>query len=196
VKNPAFAGFFLHKIKELWSYVNRVIKKGWRMKYSIFLISVIFVSFVQADVYKYTNKQGKTAYSDTPVVGAEKVVVPPVMTYEAASIPTKETVVIGGKEESEEGAIPYSYINVTSPAEQGTVRSNQGLVNVTYQLQPALKKGDRVELFLDGVVQESFNIQGLVRGEHIVMVQVVNNAGEQQISSPEVTFYLQHNSKQ
>ena len=166
------------------------------MKYSIFLLSVIFVSFVQADVYKYTNKQGKTAYSDTPVNGAEKVVVPPVMTYEAASIPRKEKVVIGEKKESQEGTTPYSYINVTSPTEQGTVRSNQGIVNVTYQIQPALKAGDKVELFLDGVLQESFNIQGLVRGEHVVMVQVVNEAGELQIKSPEVTFYLHQSSRQ
>lgn len=165
------------------------------MKYSIFLISVFFVSFAQADVYKYTNKQGKTAYSDTPVTGAEKVVVPPVMTYEAAPISRKETTFIGEKKELQERATPYSYINITSPAEQGTVRSNQGIVNVTYQLEPALKAGDRVELFLDGVLQESFNIQGLVRGEHVVMVQVVNEAGEQQIKSPEVTFYLHHSSR-
>lgn len=165
------------------------------MKYSIFLLSIFLVGLAQADVYKYTNKQGKTAYSDTPVAGAEKVVVPPIMTYEAASIPTKEQTVLEGKEELIEKGAYYSYINITSPDEQGTVRSNQGMVNVTYQLQPALKPGHRVELFLDGVLQESFNIQGLVRGAHVVMVQVVNEAGEQQIKSPEVTFYLHHSSR-
>jgi len=164
------------------------------MKYSIFLISFFLIGAVQADVYKYTNKQGKTAYSDTPVVGAERVVVPPVMTYQAPKIPTKAAVV-EQKKDSIEHNIAYDYLDVISPIEQGTVRSNQGIVNVTYDLQPALQKGDSIELLLDGVIRQSFNIQGLERGAHVVKVQVVGENGNMKISSSSVTFYLQHNSK-
>lgn len=179
----------------MWSYIYRVIRKGQHMKYSIFLISIFLVSFVQADVYKYTNKQGKTAYSDTPVVGAEKVVVPPVMTYEAPTIPTKETAAVEQKKESTEESIPYSYLKVISPIEQSTVRSNQGIVNVSYDLQPALQKGDSIELLVDGVVREGFNIQGIERGAHVVQVQVIAENGDIKISSSRVTFYLQRSSK-
>lgn len=165
------------------------------MKYSIFLISVFLVSFVQADVYKYTNKQGKTAYSDTPVAGAEKVVLPTVMTYEAAAIPAKKIVAVEQRKELVEENIPYSYLNVISPIEQGTVRSNEGIVNVMYDLQPALQKGDSIELLVDGFTRQGFNIQGIERGAHVVQVQVIDENGDVKISSSSVTFYLQRSSK-
>jgi len=173
----------------------RSIRKGQHMKYSIFLISIFLISFAHADVYKYTNKQGKTAYSDTPIAGAEKIVVPPIMTYEAPAIPAKKTIVEQKKNGLVEENIPYSYLNVISPVEQGTIRSNQGIVNVTYEIQPALQKGDSIELLVDGVAREGFNIQGIERGAHVVQVQVVAENGDIKISSSSVTFYLQRSSK-
>lgn len=175
--------------------LKRTIRKVLRMRLTIFLISVLVIGFAQAAVYKYTNKQGKTTYSDIPVEGAETVIVPPIMTYEAPVIPTRKATTSDQPKVLSEEFIPYSYIDIITPSEQGTVRSNQGIVNVTYKLQPALKEGDHVELFVDGIIQESFNVQGLVRGAHVVAVHVVNKDGQLQIRSSEVTFYLQHNSR-
>ena len=164
------------------------------MKRSIILITIFLAGFVQADVYKYINKQGKTAYSDTPVKGAEKVIVPPIMTYEAPNIPTKKIVTSEERKELTEANIPYDHLSIISPIEQGTVRSNQGIVNVTYDLQPALQEEDTVELLLDGVVQEGFNLEGVERGAHVVQVQVIDKNGEVKINSPGVTFYLQRST--
>ncbi len=167
------------------------------MKYGILLVSFFLVSVVQADIYKYTNKQGKTSYSDTPVTGAEKVFVPPVMTYEAPVQPTEKEKAVQPKDEAETSSenVPYSTLDIISPIDQGTVRNNQGTVNVTYDLQPALQKGDVVELLIDGVKQPNFDVQGLAPGEHTVQIQVVDSNGGFKISSQKITFYLHRNIK-
>lgn len=164
------------------------------MKYKILLISICLVSVVQAGVYKYTNKQGKTAYSDTPITGAEKIIVPPVMTYKAPAIPVNKAPIIEKK--TDMGRVLYQQVQITSPVEQESIRSNAGAVTVAYNLQPPLQEGDRVELILDGVPQQSFNLQSLSRGKHVVRVSVFNDSGEELISSLDVTFYLLRHSVQ
>lgn len=143
------------------------------MKSRVLLICFFLAGAVQADIYKYTNKQGKTSYSDTPVTGAEKVFVPPVMTYEAPVQTIEKEKAVQPKDEAETSSenVPYSTLDIISPIDQGTVRNNQGTVNVTYDLQPALQKGDVVELMIDGVKQPNFDVQGLAPGEHTVQIQ-------------------------
>jgi len=165
------------------------------MKLNILLIGLFAVGFVQADVYKYINKQGKTAYSDRPVAGAEKVIVPPVMTYEAPVITVAPTEIIEQNKSPFEQHIPYQFLEITAPRAEGTVRSNEGILNVSYELQPALQKGDSVNLLLDGIKRQGLNVQGVEKGAHVVSVEVVNENGDIQIRSLDVTFYLQRSSR-
>lgn len=59
---------------------------------------------------------------------------------------------------------------------------------MAYKIVPGLQAGDKVELFVDGARRGGMNVEGLVRGQHTVRIQAVNDAGEVQISSPAVTF--------
>ncbi|MGB1540710.1 MAG: DUF4124 domain-containing protein [Cycloclasticus sp.] len=167
------------------------------MKSRVLLICFFLAGAVQADIYKYTNKQGKTSYSDTPVTGAEKVFVPPVMTYEAPVQTIEKDKAVQPKDEAEAPSenVPYSTLDIISPIDRGTVRNNQGTVNVTYDLQPALQKGDVVELLIDGVKQLNFDVQGLAPGEHTLQIQVVDSNGGFKITSQKITFYLHRNIK-
>ena len=165
------------------------------MKLNILLIGLFAVGFVQADVYKYINKQGKTAYSDRPVAGAEKVIVPPIMTYKAPVVPIKSVEQSKASANvSEQERIPYQYIEIIQPKEESTVNDNQGIVNVSYSLQPSLQEGDRVELLIDGVRQLGLTTEGLERGEHTALLEVLNQNNVVQISSARVIFYLYHQS--
>ncbi|PHS72731.1 MAG: DUF4124 domain-containing protein [Cycloclasticus sp.] len=158
----------------------------------IMLVLVIFiVGLAQADVYKYTNKQGKTAYSDVPMEGSIKVIVPPIMTYKPPVLPKKSP---GVNKIIPEKLKPYEGIYITSPSEEGTIISNEGIVSVAYAVEPFLKKGHTVEWILDGINYQGNIIEGVDRGEHTIQIQVVNLTGEVQIISSETVFYMRHHT--
>jgi len=157
---------------------------------------MFFITVVQAEVYKHTDKDGNTSFSDTRTSGAKKIVVPPVMTYTPPKVEEqKQETAQALEEESVDARIPYQQLAVTYPENQGTVRSNQGELKVAYTIAPNLQLGDKVELILDEERREGMNVGGLHRGEHTLRVQVVNEAGEIQISSSAVVFHLHHHSQ-
>jgi hypothetical protein len=171
-------------------------EKGHLMKPIMLIFVVLTVGLAQAaGVYKYTNKQGKTSYSDVPIDGAEKIIVPPVMTYKPPVIEKKQPMPDSPANKDADQRVPYQHIEITSPQEQGTVRNNQGNVTVGYLLEPSLQKGDRLELNVDGKISKGLSIQGLVRGEHTISIQVISSSGEVLISSPSITFYLHRHTK-
>jgi hypothetical protein len=166
------------------------------MKILAILCAVLAMSVAKAEVYKYTNKQGKTSYSDVPVNNAEKIIVPPVMTYQAPVPPQATTSNNESANPNVNGEhVPYQSIEITQPQAEGTVRDNQGTVNVSYSLQPSLQQGDHVLLIVDGVQQQDLDIQGLDRGEHSLRLEVFGTSGVLQISSPDIRFYLHHQSR-
>ncbi len=160
------------------------------MRLIVLVFVMLTVGIGHAAVYKYINKQGKTAYSDIPVAGAEKVIVPRVMTYTA---PVVQQTMQAIKPPSNH--VDYQHLRITQPSEQATIRNNQGQLTVTYAIEPSLQEGDRLVLLLDGLAQESMSIEGLVRGAHTLSLEVLNAKNEREISSPEVVFYLQHASR-
>jgi len=161
------------------------------MRLIVLVFVMLTVGIGHAAVYKYINKQGKTAYSDIPVAGAEKVIVPPVMTYKAPVIQQ----VTQTSKKLPSSQVAYQYLRITQPSDQGTVRNNQGQLTVKYAIEPSLQEGDRLMLSVDGVSQESMSISGLSRGQHSLALEVVSANNELRISSATTVFYLQHASK-
>jgi len=162
------------------------------MKQVIIFLSLFVVISAQAEVYKYTNKQGKTAYSDVPVTGSEKIKVPPVMTYTAPVTP--KFTASKGKANKQTKDL-YQHLEITSPLEEGTVRNNEGTVRVSYSLMPELRRGDRVVLFVDGKMQPSLVAEGVERGAHTLELQILGRDGVKRKSSKTVLFYFHHQSR-
>jgi len=160
------------------------------MRLIALLLVMLTMGICHAEVYKYTNEQGKTSYSDIPVAGAEKVVVPPVMTYKAPAVKHLSTT-----HKPSIDIVSYQHLEITNPVDESTIRNNQGQLSVNYLIEPSLQEGDKLLLLLDGVRQESMSIDGLVRGQHSLSLEVLNANDELQISSPTVIFYLQHASR-
>lgn len=162
------------------------------MVYRILILTLFITGIAQAGVYKYINKQGKVSYSDTPVDGAEKVVVPPVITYQATKpitdAPTEDKA-------NEQQQVGYQRLEIIWPEEQGTVRSNQGIVAVEYLIEPALQTGHRLELMVDGQTQDELVLQGLDRGQHQLQLKVLDAETTVLLTSQSVVFYLHHQSK-
>ncbi|OUR68795.1 hypothetical protein A9Q80_01010 [Cycloclasticus sp. 46_83_sub15_T18] len=157
------------------------------MRLIVLLFVMLTVGICHAEVYKYINKQGKTAYSDIPVAGAKKVVVPPVMIYKAPAVQSISPIYTPSVE-----AVSYQRLEIINPIDQAIIRNNLGKLSVNYRIEPSLQRGDRLLLLLDGVRQESMNIEGLVRGQHSLSLEVVNAKNELRMSSATTVIYLQH----
>ncbi|PCI23253.1 MAG: DUF4124 domain-containing protein [Piscirickettsiaceae bacterium] len=166
------------------------------MKWILIMLLGIFVAGSSlAEIYTYKDKQGKVVFSDVPVKGAEKVIVPPVMTYEGSV--QKSTIDANGSFKPTKLAEhqPYKRLVIAYPEQEGTVRDNQGELTIRYTLSPALQKGDKVEVFLNGEEHDGLELKGLDRGEHTVRLQVVDANGYAHVTSEDVVFYLHHQSK-
>jgi len=158
------------------------------MKHGVFILVLALVAVsVQATVYQYTNKQGKTSYSDTPQQGAKKIDVPPVMTYEPPKLSKQPA-----KQFIEQPQAAYQTLTILSPAHESTVRMEQ--LPVTYVLEPSLNEGDMLVLYVDNIKQEGLFINALDRGQHTIRLEIRGVLGKVLLASPEHVIYSQRSS--
>jgi hypothetical protein len=152
---------------------------------------------VHAEIYRWTDETGTVIYSDQPRQGAEAVKLPGITSYSGPSVP-KTTRQADSKPEEQEEFTKYSSFEISSPADDATVRENTGRVEVTLSLTPALEKGDSVVYELDGA---QFKVEGVAhaftnvdRGTHTLKAFIVNAKGQAVTSVVSTTFHLKRTS--
>ena len=73
----------------------------------------------------------------------------------------------------------------------------ESVLNVTLDLQPALKRGHRVRVYFDGTPRLvgglSFQIEEVFRGVHNVQAEILDETGRMMIRSIPNRFYVQQN---
>jgi hypothetical protein len=154
-------------------------------------------SAVQAQkVYKIIQPDGTVEYTDAPPPDspAQQIEVPPLNTSEPLAPPS------GSATQSATGApTGYSEFRITRPANGEAIRDNAGNVNVDLSLEPSLRTGDKIELYLDGQSIGGGKATGITladmdRGSHSIKAVVKNAAGQVVARSNSVTFTLQRRS--
>ncbi|SFP59397.1 DUF4124 domain-containing protein [Pseudomonas borbori] len=146
-----------------------------------------------AQIYKYTDANGNTVFTDQPPEGqaAQSIELPTTNTVEmsAPSVPPS------GSHEDEQTA-PYSTLQLTDLPSAEALRANDGTFSVGVELQPRLATGHRLRLLLDGQPygQPSnvprLQLTNIDRGEHSLAVEVLS--GDQPIQqSASVSFTVQ-----
>ena len=146
-----------------------------------------------AQIYKYTDSNGNTVFTNQPPEGqaAESVELPPTNTVEA-----QKPVVTEQPEQPASDRPPYSELNLTDIPSDEALRANNGTFSVGVHITPRLAPGHRFRLLLDGQPygQPSnvprLQLTNIDRGEHSLAVEIIS--GERQIQqSPTVTFTVQ-----
>ena len=146
-----------------------------------------------AQIYKYTDANGNTVFTDQPPEGqaAQSIELPTTNTVEmsAPSVPPS-----GSREDERE--TPYSTLQLTDLPSAEALRANNGTFSVGVELQPRLATGHRLRLLLDGQPygQPSnvprLQLTNIDRGEHSLAVEVLS--GDQPIQqSASVSFTVQ-----
>ena len=147
-----------------------------------------------AQIYKYTDANGNTVFTNQPPDGtaAESVELPPTNTVEmqTPSIPASNDNTAAQSE------APYAELSLTGIPDDEAMRANNGTFIVGVNIQPRLQPGHRLRLILDGEPYgqasnvPSLQLTNLDRGTHNLAVAVV--AGERIVQqSATETFTVQ-----
>lgn len=146
-----------------------------------------------AQIYKYTDSNGNTVFTNQPPEGqaVESVELPPTNTVEA-----QKAVAVEEPREVKVDRPPYSQLALADLPSEDALRANNGSFTVGVEIEPRLQPGHSLRLLLDGQPygQPSnvprLQVTNLDRGEHSLAVEVLS--GDRQIQqSGAVTFTVQ-----
>ncbi len=149
-------------------------------------------------VYKWVDKNGKIHYTDKPINNANPVKfkentenhvsLPPVPGIPTNTSPTPSK------------SVQYQ-LTIIKPIEEETIRNNNGNVSVIAQIKPKLQSALTLQLYLDNQVfgepQTStvFSLSNINRGEHQVIIKLIDKNGKILASSLPRTFFLHRSIK-
>ncbi|WP_028620936.1 DUF4124 domain-containing protein [Pseudomonas sp. Ant30-3] len=162
-----------------------------------FLFILLLIALpAAAQIYKYTDAAGNTAYSNQPPDGvkAEAVELPPTNSIE--SPPTTAPAPPPEADSSEKLQSAYEVLELTNLPTTEALRANNGTFTVNVLIKPRLQGSHLFRLLLDDQPygQPSnvpiLQLVNIDRGTHSLAVQVIS--GEEVVQqSPSVTFTVQ-----
>ncbi|ABS06431.1 DUF4124 domain-containing protein [Shewanella baltica] len=158
---------------------------------------VLFSMLAQATVYKWVDKDGKVHYSDEPQPNAQIVELKE-KTLNQIALPLPKTDSNNANQAIE--SIQYQ-VNITSPAEEETVRDNNGDFDVVATITPELKSQYLMALKLDGTpvgqpqIGGTFKLKNIDRGEHTLVVDALTQNGKVFASSSPRKIFLHQAAK-
>lgn len=167
------------------------------MRIILLILSILILPVAIADVYRSVDENGNVVFSDKPSPDAEKMDVQGVQTIDPGNVPEYE---YSPAKKEEPPAGNYNNISITSPENDQTLSSNDGIVNVSVSVSPPLKGGDTIALYLNGNLamegNGSFTLENMDRGTHTVSAAIKDNSGKEILRSDSVTFHIQRHSIQ
>jgi hypothetical protein len=145
-------------------------------------------------VYYWTDAQGVTHFSDTPVAGqiSSKQI-------EIINPPTNNPNPISPSD-TDNSAQPTSSItynlSITSPQSEQTIRNNEGRISVQNTLSPVIDETAKLVLYVDGdsvacnLANLSCETNNTSRGTHQLHTELIAQNGKILASSENITVYL------
>ena len=156
---------------------------------------LLLAGSAHAEVYKSTNADGETVYSDTRTQGAEVLKMPELPTYTPPPVAPPAAASAGSA--GQEAAI-YEDMVLVRPEDDATIRDNQGTINSEVKLTPALRSNSKhlIQFYLDGEAYGKpgssvrATMKNIDRGEHILTASVLDARGETLITTEPVVVHL------
>jgi hypothetical protein len=158
-----------------------------------------------SDVYRWTDDNGEVNYSDRPHEDAERVTLPSAQTFSAPA-PQRRSGDSGaardeeGKKKKDDS---YGSVRITSPNSDEVLWNTGGVLNVSVNTQPGLRRGHTLMIYLDGQVvgnltgnQRATELTGINRGEHKLNAEVRDASGDIVGTGNTVNFTVQQTSVQ
>lgn len=143
------------------------------------LSSIAVTANAEEKIYRSTDKQGNTVFTDQATEDAQEVEIKETATY-TETIPTYTPISTANDETEQKG---YNSLSILAPAPESSIRSNSGSMTVSYRLEPSLQPKHSTRLLMDGNPMQSsagggsFSITNVDRGTHTLTVQVIDERG-------------------
>lgn len=169
------------------------------MKKTLFLLLMLGTLPLSAAVYKWVDGSGQVHYGDQPSAGATEVELPESMVYTPPDYGDDVAQEEAGAEAVAGG--PYDSLAVVQPANEETLRSNQGDVAVSIELIPGLAENHKFVIYLDGnrvsgeLTTPQITLQNVNRGSHSLEIAVEDGNGQELLRSAPVNFHLRRHSQ-
>ncbi len=159
-----------------------------------------------AAVYQKISPDGSVSFSNQPSKNGERVTLPKLNLSKsapegepenAAVKPDSKLKDISKVELKKSVEIGYKEFAISSPINEQTFH-NQRQISVQVSLQPALRAGDKVQLYLDGKplgqpqAITSFTLNNINRGQHQLMARVFDKTGRTLGQTDLVTIYIHY----
>lgn len=169
------------------------------------IISICFIAPAFAEIYRTVDKDGVVTYSDQPTVKAEVINLPPANisssgTPSALNNPADKNVVSSKSS--------YQLFTISEPKDNATFQNAES-ISVTAEIQPALIKGDMMQLIMDGmpILQKQAGLQFsipkvigdktiLARGAHALQVILYNQNQQEIMRTQTITINVHYASIQ
>ncbi|PZW67254.1 uncharacterized protein DUF4124 [Pseudomonas sp. URMO17WK12:I1] len=165
------------------------------MRRTLACLLLILALPVSAQIYKYTDANGNTVFTNQPPEGtkAESVELKPINTSTPAAAPATDS---SEPRLSELPQNPYQILELRDLPNEEALRANNGTFSVGVTIEPRLGPGHTLRLLLDGKPYgQPSNVPRLQvtevdRGEHSIAVAVMQ--GERIVQQSETrTFTVQ-----
>lgn len=127
-----------------------------------------------AEIYRWVDAEGRVIYGDNPPNKKRAQAMQlPILTVADSPASTKavDSAQPAPTPDPAEPPAAYTAFKISAPAADEGIRANDGNVNVTLDIQPALRAGDSITLYLDGKqvatgTANTFTLEAVERGEH------------------------------
>jgi hypothetical protein len=159
-----------------------------------FLLVAFTMPALAAEAWRWKDDRGVVHYSDTPVAGAELVVLP--------SPPQQGTVIPGVPQARPAPPEPFKYTEcvVLAPGNDQTFNSVTS-VTASIRIAPPLLQDHRIQVVLDNNVYAAwparmltFKLDNLNRGTHTLSVTVLDAGGKSLCAGPATSFHVRQPS--
>lgn len=158
------------------------------MRQSLVLVLLLIASPVFAQIYKYTDANGHTAYTNQPPDGAkaEEVELKPLNAVSPGATPSAPPNLPSAQSQNQGQNAPstaaYQTLQLTDIPSGEALRANNGSFTIGVSIQPRLITGDVLQLVVDGKPYGQptnvprFQVVEMDRGEHSLSVAVLRGA--------------------
>jgi Domain of unknown function (DUF4124) len=165
----------------------------------LLLLAFAAPAFANQTVWKWVDERGVTHYSDRPVPGATKV---ELSTGGATSQSSPAPAAPSSRPPppAAPSGPPYHEFAISTPRDDDTF-PNTNQVSVTLRMQPGLRNGHSISLYLDGKAVEgfppsatSYTLRDVTRGMHTLVAVVADGRGTRLQHTALVTFMVRQAS--
>ncbi|MEO8224472.1 MAG: DUF4124 domain-containing protein [Gammaproteobacteria bacterium] len=164
------------------------------------LLAILALALGSADVYRWTDADGQSHYSDRPQPGAQRITVTVSPPASGAASHTAQAASPGDDANPESSPVGYQSLTISSPAQEQVLWNIEGQLDVAAAVQPGLQADHALRFYLDGRMEQAApgagetRFTGVFRGEHTLRVAVVDGTGRTLVSSPETRFFVRQTS--